>query len=97
MRVLVESLYDDALNAPVNEDLTVAGVLGHIAYWDIRVLVLAEKIDRRTVGAGRRRAGRRCSPIRLSSIDPHDPAEGRCRVRASDRRPDGRARGGTAA
>jgi hypothetical protein len=30
----------------VNGYWTVAGVLGHIAYWDIRVLVLAEKIDR---------------------------------------------------
>ena len=30
----------------MNEYWTVAGVLGHIAYWDIRVLVLAEKIDR---------------------------------------------------
>jgi hypothetical protein len=30
----------------VNEFWTVAGVLGHIAYWDIRVLVLAEKIAR---------------------------------------------------
>ena len=46
MRALVESLNDDALMAPVNEYWTVAGVLGHIAYWDIRVLVLAEKIDR---------------------------------------------------
>ena len=46
MRALVEGLDDDALNAPVNEYWTVAGVLGHIAYWDIRVLVLAEKIDR---------------------------------------------------
>jgi hypothetical protein len=46
MRALVESLDDDALMAPVNEYWTVAGVLGHIAYWDIRVLVLAEKIDR---------------------------------------------------
>ena len=45
MRALVESLDDDALSAPVNEYWTVAGVLGHIAYWDIRVLVLAEKID----------------------------------------------------
>ena len=41
-----ERLDDDALMAPVNEYWTVAGVLGHIAYWDIRVLVLAEKIDR---------------------------------------------------
>ena len=45
MRALIEGLNDDALNAPVNEYWTVAGVLGHIAYWDIRVLVLAEKID----------------------------------------------------
>ena len=46
MRALVDGLNDDALVAPVNEYWTVAGVLGHIAYWDIRVLVLAEKIDR---------------------------------------------------
>ena len=46
MRTLVEGLDDDALTAPVNEYWTVAGVLGHIAYWDIRVLVLADKIDR---------------------------------------------------
>lgn len=46
LRALVERLDDDALTAPVNEYWTVAAVLGHIAYWDIRVLVLAEKIDR---------------------------------------------------
>jgi hypothetical protein len=46
LRALVERLDDDALTLPVNEYWTVAGVLGHIAYWDIRVLVLAEKIDR---------------------------------------------------
>jgi uncharacterized damage-inducible protein DinB len=46
LRALVERLDDDALAAPVNEYWTVAGVLGHMAYWDIRVLVLAEKIDR---------------------------------------------------
>ena len=46
MRALVAGLDDDALNAAVNEYWTVAGVLGHLAYWDIRVLVLAEKIDR---------------------------------------------------
>jgi hypothetical protein len=45
LRVLVERLNDDALTAPMNEYWTVAGVLGHIAYWDIRVLVLAEKIS----------------------------------------------------
>jgi hypothetical protein len=46
LRTLVERLDDDALAAPVNGYWTVAGVLGHLAYWDIRVLVLAEKIDR---------------------------------------------------
>jgi hypothetical protein len=46
LRVLVESVDEEALTAPVNEYWTVAGVLGHIAYWDIRVLVLAEKIHR---------------------------------------------------
>src|SRR5881396_2641828 len=47
MRALVEGLDDDALKAPVNEYWTLSGVLGHIAYWDIRVLVLVEKIARR--------------------------------------------------
>jgi Mycothiol maleylpyruvate isomerase N-terminal domain len=46
LRSLVQGLDDDALVAPVNEYWTVAGVLGHIAYWDIRVLVLADKVDR---------------------------------------------------
>jgi DinB superfamily len=46
LRALVDRLDDGALTAQVNEYWTVAGVLGHIAYWDIRVLVLAEKIER---------------------------------------------------
>ena len=46
LRALVEGLDDEALTFPVNAYWTVAGVLGHIAYWDIRVLVLAEKIAR---------------------------------------------------
>jgi len=46
LRRLVEGLDVETLTAPVNEYWTVAGVLGHIAYWDIRFLVLAEKIDR---------------------------------------------------
>jgi hypothetical protein len=33
---------DDALAAPANEYWTVAGVLGHLAYWDNRVLVSAK-------------------------------------------------------
>jgi len=46
LRVLVEGLDDDALGAPANEYWTVAGVLGHIAFWDIRVLLLAAQVDR---------------------------------------------------
>lgn len=46
LRALVERLDDATLGLRVNEYWTVAGVLGHIAYWDIRVLVLAEKIQR---------------------------------------------------
>jgi hypothetical protein len=45
LRALVGSLDDETLTFPVNEYWTVAGVLGHMAYWDIRVLVLAEKIS----------------------------------------------------
>jgi hypothetical protein len=46
LQALVARLGDEELAAPVNEYWTVAGVLGHVAYWDIRVLVLAEKIQR---------------------------------------------------
>lgn len=46
LRALVERLDDEALTAPVNEYWTVAGVLGHIAYWDLRFQTLAEKIER---------------------------------------------------
>src|SRR5438105_10571098 len=46
MRALVARLTDDELRRPVNEYWTVAGVLGHIAFWDARVLSLADKLDR---------------------------------------------------
>jgi uncharacterized damage-inducible protein DinB len=46
LREFITTVDDDALAAQANEYWTVAGVLGHMAYWDIRVLVLAEKIDR---------------------------------------------------
>jgi hypothetical protein len=46
MRALVERLTDDELRQPVNEHWTVAGVLGHIAFWDARVLALADKLER---------------------------------------------------
>jgi uncharacterized damage-inducible protein DinB len=45
LRDLVERLDDETLTTPVNEYWTVAGVLGHMAYWDFRFQVLAEKID----------------------------------------------------
>jgi sulfite reductase beta subunit-like hemoprotein len=46
LRALVERLGDDELRGPVNEHWTVAGVLGHIAFWDARVLFLADKLER---------------------------------------------------
>ena len=46
LRALVERLDDEALSAQVNEYWTVAAVLGHLAYWDLRFQTLAEKIDR---------------------------------------------------
>ena len=46
LRALVERLDDHALSAPVNEYWTVAGVLAHVAFWDQRILVVSEKIDR---------------------------------------------------
>ena len=46
LRAIVERLHEDALRLPVNEFWTVAGVLGHIAFWDARVLSLADKMDR---------------------------------------------------
>jgi uncharacterized damage-inducible protein DinB len=46
MRALVEGLSDDELRSPVNAFWTVAGVLGHIAFWDARVLSLADKLER---------------------------------------------------
>jgi len=46
MRALIERLSDDDLRRQVNEHWTVAGVLGHIAFWDARSLWLADKIER---------------------------------------------------
>src|SRR5919204_1352513 len=46
MRTLVESLDEVAIRSPVNEYWTVAGVLGHIAFWDTRILALAGKLER---------------------------------------------------
>jgi hypothetical protein len=46
LRALVERLDEDELRAPVNEYWTVAGVFGHIAFWDARVLALADKLER---------------------------------------------------
>jgi hypothetical protein len=46
LRTLVEGSDERSLTAQVNEYWTVAGVLSHMAWWDARVVVLAEKIDR---------------------------------------------------
>jgi hypothetical protein len=44
MRAIVERLDDEDLGQPVNASWTVAGVLGHIAFWDGRALALIEKL-----------------------------------------------------
>jgi hypothetical protein len=46
LRELVERLGDDELNVKVNEYWTIAGVFGHIAFWDARILALAAKLKR---------------------------------------------------
>jgi hypothetical protein len=45
MRRLVARLKDEDLRAAVGEHWTVAGILGHIAFWDGRVLALADKLE----------------------------------------------------
>jgi Mycothiol maleylpyruvate isomerase N-terminal domain len=46
LRSLVERLTDDELQQPVNEYWTVAAIFGHIAFWDARILSLADKLER---------------------------------------------------
>jgi hypothetical protein len=46
LRALVARLGEEELRSSVNEDWTVAGVLGHMAFWDARALVLADKLER---------------------------------------------------
>ena len=46
LRALVERLGEDELLRRVNPHWTVAAVFGHIAFWDARVLALADKLDR---------------------------------------------------
>ena len=46
MRAVVSRLSDRQLGGMVNEYWSVAGVLGHIAFWDGRALYLAGKLER---------------------------------------------------
>ena len=59
MRALVSRLSDRQLGAMVNEYWTVAGVLGHIAFWDGRALYFAGKLQRR-------------EPLTASESEPED-------------------------
>jgi hypothetical protein len=45
LRALVSKLSDQDLGSMVNENWTVAGVLGHMAFWDGRALFLAGKLQ----------------------------------------------------
>jgi DinB family protein len=47
LKTLVAGLSDKQLAAMVNEYWSVAGVLGHIAFWDGRALFMAGKLQRR--------------------------------------------------
>ena len=46
MRSIVDGLSEDEVRRPANEYWTIAGVLGHIAFWDARILALCDKLDR---------------------------------------------------
>jgi len=59
MRAVVSRLSDRQLGAMVNEYWSVAGVLGHIAFWDGRALFLAGKL-------------RRGEPFMASENEPED-------------------------
>ena len=59
MRALVLRLSDQQLRAMVNEYWSVAGVLGHIAFWDGRALYFAGKLQRR-------------EPLAASENEPED-------------------------
>lgn len=45
LRALVHRLSDAELAQPVHDDLTVAGILCHLAFWDARALNLARKVQ----------------------------------------------------
>ena len=45
LRDLAERLSDDDLRRSVNDDWTVAAVLGHVAFWDARAIYLAERFE----------------------------------------------------
>jgi hypothetical protein len=46
LQALVDRLTEGDLRTPVNDHWTVAAVFGHIAFWDARVLSLADKLER---------------------------------------------------
>jgi hypothetical protein len=46
MRTLVDRATDEELAAPMPDGWTVAGVLGHLAFWDQRVLVVLDMEER---------------------------------------------------
>ncbi len=46
LKALVSKLSDEELGSMVNDHWTIAGVLGHVAFWDGRALFLAGKLKR---------------------------------------------------
>jgi Mycothiol maleylpyruvate isomerase N-terminal domain len=43
MRNLVDSLSDEELAAPMDAGWTIAAVLGHLAFWDFRIVTLVDR------------------------------------------------------
>ena len=61
LRAFVDGVDEDDLRTSVNEFWSVAGVLGHVAFWDARVLALADRLERGL-------------PFTPSEEEPDDPA-----------------------
>lgn len=61
LRSLVERLTDAELERPVNDSWTVAGVLAHVAFWDLRAQYLAGKLERGEA-------------VTESDVEPDDPS-----------------------
>jgi hypothetical protein len=61
LRALIHGMDEGDLRMSVNDYWSLAGVLGHVAFWDARVLALADRLERGL-------------PFTPSEEEPEDPA-----------------------